>query len=67
MSGEYRNPFQEIMSSLPDDRPGVHLTRDQLESWAGRSLSDEEVEALDTAIPESSIPEAISIIADNLT
>lgn len=41
---------------------GVTLTREQLESWAGRALSDEEVEQLDTLIPESSIPEAISTI-----
>jgi hypothetical protein len=41
---------------------GIELTRDQLEAWAGRVLSDEEVEALDTAIPESSIPEAVAEI-----
>lgn len=41
---------------------GITLTRDQLESWAGRELSDEEVETLDTVLPESSIPEAIGEI-----
>lgn len=44
------------------ERAGVTLTRDQLESWAGRALSDEEVEDLDTAIPDSSIPEAVAEI-----
>jgi hypothetical protein len=38
------------------------LTRDQLESWAGRELTDDEVETLDTVLPESSIPEAIGEI-----
>ena len=41
---------------------GITLTRDQLESWAGRALSDEEVETLDIAIPESSIPQAVAEI-----
>lgn len=45
--------------------PGVTLTRDQLESWVGRELSDEEVEALDTSIPESSIPEAVRTIVES--
>lgn len=63
--GQHRNPFREILSSVPDDRPGVHLTRDQLESWAGRALSDEEVDALDMRIPDSSIPEAIQTMIDN--
>jgi hypothetical protein len=44
----------------------IEITRDQLESWAGRELSDEEVEALDVAIPESSIPDAIRTIVENL-
>lgn len=46
---------------------GIELSRDQLEAWAGRELSDEEVEALDEAIPNSSIPEAINTIADGLS
>jgi hypothetical protein len=45
----------------------ITLTRDQLESWAGRELSDEEVEALDTAIPQSSIPDAVRIIVESLS
>jgi hypothetical protein len=46
----------------PDDQPGITLTRQQLENWAGRPLSDEELERLDDAIPNSSIPEAIGTI-----
>lgn len=38
---------------------GITLTRDQLESWAGRALTDEEVQWLDGNISLSSIPEAI--------
>lgn len=45
---------------------GITLTRDQLEAWAGRELTDEEVAALDEAIPHGSIPEAIRTIADNI-
>ncbi len=41
----------------------VQITRDQLESWAGRELTDEEVDRLDDCIPNSSIPEAIGEIA----
>lgn len=44
---------------------GITLTRDQLESWAGRELTDEEVEALDRRIPDSSVPEAIQIMVEN--
>lgn len=46
---------------------GITLTRDQLESWAGRALTDEEVVALDTAIPNSGIPESIATIVDSLS
>lgn len=45
---------------------GITLTRDQLESWAGRALSDEEVEVLDGAIPNSSIPDSICIIVESM-
>lgn len=45
----------------------ITLTRDQLEAWAGRELSDEEVEALDTAIPQSSIPDAVRTIVESLS
>jgi hypothetical protein len=64
----YRNPLAEILSAVPDEdeRPGVTLTRDQLEAWAGMSLTDEQVAQLDEAIPNSSIPEAIAVIADSI-
>lgn len=45
---------------------GILLSIEQLTAWAGRELSRAELERLDEAIPESSIPEAIGVIADNL-
>lgn len=38
------------------------ITREQLESWAGRPLSEDDLDRLDDAIPNSSIPEAIGEI-----
>jgi hypothetical protein len=64
---EYRNPFQEILSAVPDDEgKGITLTRGQLNAWAGRDLTDEEVDTLEEAIPNSSIPEAVQLMADSL-
>lgn len=40
----------------------IVLTREQLEAWAGRTLTDDQIERLDNAIPNSSIPEAIAEI-----
>jgi len=42
-----------------DGRLTVQITREQLECWAGRSLTDEQVVRLDAVIPDSTIPEAI--------
>ena len=42
------------------------ITRQQAEAWAGRSLSDDELERLERAIPLSSIPDAISTIVGSL-
>ena len=47
-----------------DSRHGITLSRDQLEAWAHRPLSDEEVEAIDECVPNSSIPNAVEIIAN---
>lgn len=47
-----------------DSRRGITLSRDQLEAWARRPLSDEEVEAIDDCLPNSSIPDAIEVIAN---
>jgi hypothetical protein len=44
------------------DGPGITLSRGQLEAWAGRRLSEEEIERLGDAIPHSSIPQAIGQI-----
>lgn len=48
--------------TLERHRPGITITRGQLEDWAGRRLTDDEVERLDECIPNSSIPEAIETI-----
>lgn len=45
---------------------GITLTRDQLEAWAGRELTDEEVYLLDEAIPNSSIPDSVGVIVATL-
>lgn len=42
------------------------ITRHQLESWAGRALTDDDIERLDEAIPHSSIPEAIGTIIEGM-
>jgi hypothetical protein len=46
---------------------GIELTRDQLEAWAGRELTDEEVEALDIALPTSTVPAVIAALAEGLS
>lgn len=40
----------------------VTITREQIECWAGRRLSDDEIARLDDCIPNSSIPDAIGEI-----
>ena len=47
-----------------DTRRGITLSRDQLEAWARRPLSDDEVEAIEECVPNSSIPDAIEVIAN---
>jgi len=44
----------------------ITITREQVEAWAGRALTDEEIADLDVAIPNSSIPEAIGEIVNAL-
>jgi hypothetical protein len=41
------------------------ITREQVESWAGRALSDDELERLSDAIPNSSIPDAVDTIVSS--
>lgn len=38
------------------------INHEQLESWAGRPLNENDLDRLDDAIPNSSIPEAIGEI-----
>ncbi len=40
----------------------VDITREQLESWARRPLTDHEVSRLDDCIPDSTIPDAVADI-----
>jgi len=49
-----------------EQRRGVVLTREQLEVWVGGSLTDEEVERVEQAIPESSVPDVIEGIANGV-
>ena len=49
----------------PGDAHTVTITREQLQDWAGRVLTDDEVDILDTCIPNSSIPEAVATIAEH--
>ncbi len=46
------------------ERLGIELTRNQLEAWADRALTDEEVEIIADGIPNSSIPDAMYTIAN---
>lgn len=41
------------------------ITREQAEAWCGRTLSDDDVERLEEAIPNSSIPEAVDAIVSS--
>lgn len=50
-------------SATPDQ--GITITREQLAAWAGRALTDDEVERLDECIPNSSIPDAIDTIVSS--
>ncbi|SDT74204.1 hypothetical protein [Actinoplanes derwentensis] len=68
LRGSWHTP-QAATEFVPVDRFGqltVEITREQLQEWAGRSLTDDDVYSLDDAIPNSSIPEAIAVIVDGL-
>jgi hypothetical protein len=61
-----REPYKSAEAKAAEETelaPGVVLTRCQIESWAGRWLTDEEIGRLDEAIPNSSIPSAVGSIA----
>jgi hypothetical protein len=47
-------------------RPSVVITREQIECWAGRALTDDEITRLDDCLPNSSIPDAIGDIVAGL-
>lgn len=50
-----------------DDRPGVTFTHGQLETWAGRALSYDEVRWLEQVLPASTLPEVVgTVVASHL-
>lgn len=42
---------------------GITITRDQLETWVGHELTDDQVDDIGECVPNSSIPQAIASIA----
>ncbi|CAL9677537.1 hypothetical protein SUDANB95_07862 (plasmid) [Actinosynnema sp. ALI-1.44] len=57
--------MEDEHGSGPDasgERSWELISKDQAEEWAGRALTDEDMDRLDDAIPHSSIPDAISTI-----
>lgn len=60
-------PDGEARHAPAQEWNGITLTREQLEEWAGRALTDAEMERLARAIPRSSIPDAIGVIALNMS
>lgn len=42
---------------------GITLSRNQLSSWAGFTLTDEEVARIGNALPSSTLPEIVGVIA----
>lgn len=61
--GELADPDR----SLLDAAPGITLSRDQLECWAAAGpLTDEEINRLGDAIPNSPIPAAVAAIIDSI-
>lgn len=45
----------------------IAISRATLHDWVGRALTDEEVARIYSALPHSSVPEAVATIAANLT
>lgn len=42
---------------------GVNFSREQIEAWVGFALTDDQIEQLEEAAPNSSIPQAFEAIA----
>lgn len=60
---EFPNELGEVMDEVMGDTESTELiTRDQVESWLGHKLTDEDYDRLEQAIPNSSIPDAIRTI-----
>jgi hypothetical protein len=54
------------MSETDEDQPAIVITRGQLAAMTGRHLTPEFVARMDEVWPNSSIPEALAIIADSI-
>jgi hypothetical protein len=51
-------------TSEPADPPVLLISAEQIDEWAGRRLTADQLERLAEAIPNSSIPEAIDTIVN---
>lgn len=57
-----RYPAPDVETPDLPDASTILITIDQVNEWVGRRLNYEEWEALEQAIPDSSIPEAITAL-----
>jgi hypothetical protein len=49
-----------------DATRGISFTREQVEAWAGRKLTGDQMQDLEDALPNSSFPECISTIVAHM-
>jgi hypothetical protein len=49
-----------------DDDIAVSFTRDQVNEWAGRRLTDDELARLEEALPNSTFPETVGLIVGSM-
>lgn len=45
---------------------GLVISRDRLEEWAGRKLTDAEVATLSSILPHSSLPDVIGTVVEGM-
>lgn len=48
------------------ERAGISFTRDQIEAWAGFTLTDEQVTDLENILPNSTFPETVALVAESM-
>ena len=63
--GSFYSSAQSAGEALRPIGSGVTLTQGQLEEWARRKLTPGDLDRLDEAIPNSSIPDAVCAIVDS--